>query len=136
MSYGKLKEDFINYDVTAFTLDGEICAFKYMGKLFAYTQGAADIFDKVQVPYSRHSDQNLQNSKPYKLYMNHKNQKMDYSKIDNIVFEGINTKDAPSFADTFIQSADYDGVPMTDTQLDEINDDGDYVYEQLLDYIY
>lgn len=62
--------------------------------------------------------------------------KMDYSKIDNIVLDGINTKDAPDFCDSFIVSADYDGKPMTEEQLDEINDDGDFVYNATLDHIY
>ena len=49
---------------------------------------------------------------------------MDYKKIDNIEIDGIDTKDYPDFCDAYIVSADYDGVPMTDEQLDEINDDG------------
>ena len=47
---------------------------------------------------------------------------MDYKKIDNIEIDGIDTKDYPDFCDAYIVSADYDGVPMTDEQLDEIND--------------
>ena len=31
-----------------------------------------------------------------------------------------------------IVSADYDGVPMTDEQLDEINDDGDFQHECIM----
>jgi hypothetical protein len=61
--------------------------------------------------------------------------KMDYKKIDNIEIDGIDTKDYPDFCDAYISSADYDGVPMTDKQLDEINEDGDYVYEHIMDYL-
>lgn len=60
---------------------------------------------------------------------------MDYKKIDNIEIDGIDTKDYPDFCDAYISSADYDGVPMTDEQLDEINEDGDYVYEHIMDYL-
>tara|TARA_R110002096_G_scaffold360119_1_gene553016 strand:+ start:81 stop:266 length:186 start_codon:yes stop_codon:yes gene_type:complete len=60
---------------------------------------------------------------------------MDYKKIDNIEIDGINTKDYPDFCDAYISSADYDGVPMTDEQLDELNEDGDYVYEHIMDYL-
>ena len=60
---------------------------------------------------------------------------MNYKKIDNIEIDGIDTKDYPDFCDAYISSADYDGVPMTDEQLDELNEDGDYVYEHIMDYL-
>jgi len=60
---------------------------------------------------------------------------MDYKKIDNIEIDGIDTKDYPDFCDAYISSADYDGVPMTDEQLDELNEDGDYVYGHIMDYL-
>tara|TARA_R110000796_G_scaffold34275_8_gene88687 strand:+ start:671 stop:862 length:192 start_codon:yes stop_codon:yes gene_type:complete len=58
--------------------------------------------------------------------------KMDYKKIDNIEVDGIDTKDYPDFCDAFIVSADYDGIPMTEEQLDEINDDGQFQYECIM----
>jgi hypothetical protein len=58
--------------------------------------------------------------------------KMDYKKIDNIEVDGIDTKDYTDFCDAYIVSADYDGVPMTDEQLDEINDDGQFQYECIM----
>ena len=58
--------------------------------------------------------------------------KMEYKKIDNIEIDGINTKDYPDFCDAYISSADYDGVPMTDEQLDEINEDGDFQHECIM----
>ena len=60
---------------------------------------------------------------------------MDYKKIDNIEIDGIDTKDYPDFCDAYISSAEYDGVPMTDEQLDELNEDGDYVYGHIMDYL-
>ena len=57
---------------------------------------------------------------------------MDYKLIDNIEIDGIDTKDYPDFSNAFIISADYDGKPMTDEQLDEINDDGDFQYECIM----
>jgi hypothetical protein len=59
-------------------------------------------------------------------------EKMDYSKIDNIKIDGIDTKDYPDFCDAFIESADYDGKPMTSQQLDEINNDGDFQYNAII----
>jgi len=52
--------------------------------------------------------------------------------IDNVKIEGIDMRDYPDFTDAFISSADYDGKPMTEYELDEINEDRDFVYEQTL----
>ncbi len=60
---------------------------------------------------------------------------MDYKKIDNIEIDGIDTKDYPDFCDAYIVSADYDGVPMNNEQLDKLNEDGDFVYEHIMDYL-
>ena len=57
---------------------------------------------------------------------------MDYKKIDNIEVDEIDTKDYPDFCDAYISSADYDGVPMTDKQLDELNEDGDFQHECIM----
>tara|TARA_R110000823_G_scaffold315684_1_gene449688 strand:+ start:4152 stop:4343 length:192 start_codon:yes stop_codon:yes gene_type:complete len=61
--------------------------------------------------------------------------KIDFSKITNIEVDGIDTKDYPDFCDAFISSADYDGVEMTDEQLDEINEFGDFLYECVLNFL-
>ena len=61
---------------------------------------------------------------------------MDYKKIDNIEVDGIDTKDYPDFCDAYITSADYEGEPMTDSQLDEINEDGDFVYECVQNHLF
>lgn len=61
---------------------------------------------------------------------------MDYSKITDIAFDGITGKDYPDFSDAHIISAYYDGVEMTEEQLDEINSDGDFVHEKLMDQLY
>lgn len=61
---------------------------------------------------------------------------MDYSKIDNVKVVGINYDDYPDFVDAYIDSADYDGEPMNDEQLDIINMDDQYVYDCVINYIY
>jgi len=61
---------------------------------------------------------------------------MDYKLISNIEVDGIDTKDYPDFCDAFIASADYDGKPMTDEQLDELNDNIDFVYECVLNHLF
>ena len=60
---------------------------------------------------------------------------MDYSKITNIEFDGIDYDDYPDMVDAYIVYAEYDGVEMTAEQLDKINDDSDFVYEQLMEYL-
>lgn len=61
---------------------------------------------------------------------------MDYKLIDNVEVEGIDTNDFPDFVDAYISSADYDGKPMTDDQLDEINEDRDFVYKCVENHLY
>jgi len=61
---------------------------------------------------------------------------LDYSKIDNIELEGIETKDYPNFSNAFVTSADYDGVEMTDEQLYILNEDRDFVYDCVQEYLY
>ena len=60
---------------------------------------------------------------------------LDYSKITNIEFDGIDHSDYPDYCDAYIVSADYDGQPMTEEQLEEICEDGDFVYESLMNYL-
>jgi len=55
---------------------------------------------------------------------------MDYKLIDNIVMEDVNLSDYPDFSDAHIVSADYNGKEMTEEQLDNLNEDGDFVNEQ------
>ena len=61
----------------------------------------------------------------------HKNKKivMDFKLITNIKVEGINFNDYPDFVDAYIDSAEYDGVEMTDEQLDELNENSEFVYD-------
>ena len=55
---------------------------------------------------------------------------MDLNKITNVVVANVNFADYPDFTDAYIESAEYDGEEMTEDQLDELNEDGDFVYEQ------
>ena len=60
---------------------------------------------------------------------------IDKSKIDNIVFDGINHKDAPDYCDAYIVSADYNGVPMDDEDLDELNENSEFIHEKLIKHL-
>jgi hypothetical protein len=54
---------------------------------------------------------------------------MNYDLIDNIELDGIDTRDYPDFTDAFIVSADYEGKPMTEEQLDILNEDYSFVHD-------
>ena len=56
---------------------------------------------------------------------------MDYKKITDVVLDGIDFEDYPDFCDAFIVSADYDGEPMSDDQIDKLNEDSDFVYTKV-----
>lgn len=62
--------------------------------------------------------------------------KLDKNKITNIKFENINLKDYPDFSDAYIISALYEGRPMTEEELEEINKDGEYIYSLVIDSIF
>ena len=61
---------------------------------------------------------------------------MDYTKINNIQLSGVEVKDYPDFCDAYIESADYDGRPMTEEELDELNDDRDFVHQKVWDWLH
>ena len=61
---------------------------------------------------------------------------MDYSKISNLEVDGIDYADYTDFCDAFISYAEYDGVEMTDKELDELNEDGDFVYECVQNHLF
>ena len=62
---------------------------------------------------------------------------IDYDQIDMASIDmHIDTSDYPDFVDSYILKADYDGRPMTDAELDVLNEDSDFVYEQVLKRIY
>ena len=58
---------------------------------------------------------------------------MDYSKITNIEFEGIDHSDYPDYCDAYIVKAEYNGVLMTEEEIESLP--RDFVYEQLMEYL-
>ena len=59
-----------------------------------------------------------------------------FAMITNVVVAGIDMADAPDFVDAYIESADLDGVPMTEEQLDALSEDYDFVYGELIKQLY
>jgi len=62
--------------------------------------------------------------------------KMNYNLIDNVEVDGINTSDYPDFCDAFISYAEYNEKPMTDNQLNELNEDDQLVFEYVESKLY
>lgn len=47
---------------------------------------------------------------------------IDLSKVKYMMFEGIDMRDYPDFCDAYLSYAEIDGRPLTDEELDYIND--------------
>jgi hypothetical protein len=62
--------------------------------------------------------------------------KLDYSKIDNIEVDGIDHRDYPDYCDAYIVSADYDGEPMTEEEIEILNEDSQFVFETVWSKIF
>ena len=63
--------------------------------------------------------------------------KLDLTKIDNIQVAGVDHRDYPDYCNSYVESCDYDGHEMTETELDTLNNDyGDFVYEKVIESIY
>ncbi len=62
--------------------------------------------------------------------------KLDYTQIEDIELDGINTADAPDFCDAYVASATYVGREMPEAELDILNENGDFIYEVIQNYLY
>jgi len=63
-------------------------------------------------------------------------EEIDYTEITDVEVEGIDWRDYPDFCDSFISYAEYKGKPMTEMELDILNQDSDYVYEKTMSQIF
>jgi hypothetical protein len=61
---------------------------------------------------------------------------LNYSKIEDIELDGIDTRDYPDFCDAYIASATYKGREMTEQELERLNDDRGFVYECVLERLF
>jgi hypothetical protein len=61
---------------------------------------------------------------------------MELDKITNIELGGIDTSDYPGFCDAFIESAEIDGVELTDAELEELNCNSEFVYQCVLNELF
>lgn len=66
---------------------------------------------------------------------------MDTNKIVDVVVTDIDTKDYPDFCDAYIAEAWCENdegkfIKLTDEELDELNEDRDFVYQTTLDQLF
>lgn len=61
---------------------------------------------------------------------------IDYTKVSNLEFEDIDHNDYPDFCDAYCSYAEIDGIAMNEKQLEELNENRDFVYDKLIDYLY
>lgn len=59
--------------------------------------------------------------------------KLDYSQIENVELDGVDTRDYPDFCDAYIASATYKGRDMTEVELERLNEDSGYIYECIME---
>ena len=62
--------------------------------------------------------------------------KIEVWKLEDVKVEDIDMKDYPDFCDAFISSATIDGRELTELELNEVNEDYDYLYSQIEKTIY
>lgn len=67
---------------------------------------------------------------------NEKEIKLDYKLITDVEVDGVDTKDYPDFCDAFIASATYDGRAMSETELEELNNDGCFINEAAHEWLF
>ncbi len=60
---------------------------------------------------------------------------MKTDEIDSIEFEDIDFSDYPDFCDAFICYAERNGEPMTETELNELNEDTLFIHEKLMEHL-
>lgn len=61
---------------------------------------------------------------------------IDTSKVTNVQFDGIDHRDYPDYCDAYIVSAEIDGREATEEEIQELNEDSDFVYMELMNHIF
>ena len=61
---------------------------------------------------------------------------LDYSKITDLSFDGVDRRDYPDFCDAYISSGLYKNELLTDEQIEALNDNSNFVHEQLWSSLY
>lgn len=60
---------------------------------------------------------------------------MDQSKVHGLKFEGIDHTDYPDYCDAYISSSMIGDKELTEEEIEELNNDGTYKLEKLMEYL-
>jgi hypothetical protein len=71
-----------------------------------------------------------------KFTFNHSDRGAYTAEIEDIIIDGLDTRDYPDFCDAFITEARLEGRMATDEELDQMNDDGEFRYDQVMESVY
>ncbi len=73
----------------------------------------------------------------YKLKKVSYTMNIDTRTLINVEVEGVDMNDYPDFCDAYIAYAEKpSGFALTDAELDVVNEDYDFVYEEIQNFIY
>lgn len=61
---------------------------------------------------------------------------INLNQVENIEFQNIDHSDYPDFSDAYISYAELNGVPLTDEQLDDLNENSNFVYEKVMERLF
>ena len=61
---------------------------------------------------------------------------IDTKTVSNVQVADIDMSDYPKFCDAYIESADINGVPATEAELETLNQDYDFLYQSITEAIY
>ena len=61
---------------------------------------------------------------------------IDLLKVKVSAIEGIDHSDCPDYCDAYITEAEYDGKPMTGEQLDELNENTEFIQQAVFNYLH
>jgi hypothetical protein len=62
---------------------------------------------------------------------------LDVRTLIDVEIDGIDMSDYPEFCDAFVTSACFpNGKPLTESQLDKVNEDYDFVYNKTVEYVH
>ena len=61
---------------------------------------------------------------------------INLNRVSDIDMDGISAYDAPDFVDAFICDCSIDGRPATEGELEELNNDSEFVYECVMGWLY
>ncbi len=62
--------------------------------------------------------------------------KLNYALVSDVRISGISLQDAPKFVDAFVEAANYEGRPMTEAELEQLNEDGVFIHDCVTAQIY